>query len=295
MLATVKPYGAAVRASAAASAARIRGWLRSMPPVRVAPIRAARGSWSRMPSDRKLASGAVEGAGEPPGHAGQAGDDLGQVVPGPADSAVAWCCARWPPRAARARLWCKPSAAAARNGSAASSGRTEVSRSRCLARAARWPGPGAAGSSARTPSAARGSVALPASDVPLSALGCPGAALVDKRVAYERASVAEVPILPRRAYDSTETMRAAADELPHPAVAKAVLKTTTVGLQAHILTTPAERADDAGRRPCHRAAVRGVADAGRLRSGLEGPGSWRSRTSGTSGCGRRRPKSGRPP
>src|SRR5258708_16741340 len=54
--ATVKPRGAAVRARAAWRAARILGLFRSMPPVRVAPSWDGSGSWSRMPSGRKLMS-----------------------------------------------------------------------------------------------------------------------------------------------------------------------------------------------------------------------------------------------
>src|SRR5260221_4357355 len=66
--AMVNPCGAAARASAADSAARILGLLRSMPPVRVAPSREGSGRSSRKPSVMKAMS------------AQSRVDDLGEVV-----------------------------------------------------------------------------------------------------------------------------------------------------------------------------------------------------------------------
>ena len=152
----VKPCGAGARASAADRAARIRGLFRSMPPVRVAPSRDGSGQLIEGAVGEEADVGAVQGGGEPVGHAGQPGDDLAGSCPGRGGSAAPWCCARWPPSAGRARLWCRPSAGATRSGSGTRSGRTEVSRSRSPARAARPPGCGGAGSSARTRSAAWG-------------------------------------------------------------------------------------------------------------------------------------------
>src|SRR5260370_38651036 len=64
--AMVNPCGAAARASAADSAARILGLLRSMPPVRVAPSREGSGRPSRKPSAMKAMS-AQSGVGDPGG------------------------------------------------------------------------------------------------------------------------------------------------------------------------------------------------------------------------------------
>src|SRR5260370_35115592 len=66
--AMVNPCGAAGRASAADSGARILGLLRSMPPVRVAPSREGSGRSSRKPSVMKAMS------------AQSSVDDLGEVV-----------------------------------------------------------------------------------------------------------------------------------------------------------------------------------------------------------------------
>ena len=77
---TVKPPGAADRASAADSAARIRGLFTSTPPTRVAPIWLGAGSWSRSPSPMNVTFDVVQGGGEPVDHAGEPADDLGEAV-----------------------------------------------------------------------------------------------------------------------------------------------------------------------------------------------------------------------
>ena len=58
----------------------MRGLFRSMPPVRTAPIRDGSGSWSSRPSATKPMSARSSAVANPAGDAGQAGDDLGEVV-----------------------------------------------------------------------------------------------------------------------------------------------------------------------------------------------------------------------
>src|ERR1035438_1265714 len=59
---------------------------------------------------------AVEGGAETLERPGEAGDDLGELVEDAADPRGLWCCALSPQSAARARLWCSPSASRPRSG-----------------------------------------------------------------------------------------------------------------------------------------------------------------------------------
>jgi hypothetical protein len=76
---TVKPPGAADRASTAVRAVRMRGLFRSTPPTRVAPIWEARGV-RRVRRREETDVDAVQGAAEPVDHAVQALDDGGELV-----------------------------------------------------------------------------------------------------------------------------------------------------------------------------------------------------------------------
>jgi hypothetical protein len=84
----------------------------------------------------------------------------------------------------------------------------------------------------------RYAAALPASDVSLIAARCSGAELVNKVVAYERAQKADIPTLPWQVFESREALRACADQLPYPAVVKAVVKVFNADPQAHVVETP---------------------------------------------------------
>jgi len=86
----------------------------------------------------------------------------------------------------------------------------------------------------------RYAAALPASDLSLLAIGCPGAELANKVVAYERAQKADVPTLPWQVFESVQSVRASADQLPYPVVIKAVEKTPDGDPQAHVIGGPDE-------------------------------------------------------
>lgn len=77
--------------------------------------------------------------------------------------------------------------------------------------------------------------ALPASDVSLLAVGCPGSELVNKVLTYERAQTADIPTLPWQVFESTQALRSCADQLPYPVVVKAVEKTLSADPQAHVI------------------------------------------------------------
>jgi hypothetical protein len=75
----VNPSGAMANASTAASAARVRGLLMSTPPARVPPICEGVGNIEHAVGQEGDVD-AVEHAGEPVHHAGQVGDDGGELL-----------------------------------------------------------------------------------------------------------------------------------------------------------------------------------------------------------------------
>src|SRR6266581_3081068 len=81
---TVNPSGAGARARTAARAARVRVLLRSTPPTRVTPIREGAARLVEGVVGNEPDVDAVQRGGESFDHAGQAGDDGGELVQGPA-------------------------------------------------------------------------------------------------------------------------------------------------------------------------------------------------------------------
>jgi len=86
----------------------------------------------------------------------------------------------------------------------------------------------------------RYAAALPASDVSLIAIGCPGAELVNKVVTYERARTADIPTLPWQVFECPQALRSCAAHLAYPVVVKAVEKTLCADPQAYVMEAPSD-------------------------------------------------------
>ena len=85
--ATVNPPGAMARARAADRAARARGWLRSIPPTRVAPIR-GQGQLVEETVGEESDVDAVQHGGEAIHHRGKTGHDLRELLQHPAAASL---------------------------------------------------------------------------------------------------------------------------------------------------------------------------------------------------------------